>query len=490
MEETFKNLTSESPRVKEEKNIASSDEEDDDIGEKMLDFQVGNKRKVRDDEYNNTSKQMSTNQKNLRIIKQVDQLESAKTQMCAVKEENERLKMLLDHIVKEHRTLQTRLFTIVHNEQPLNSISTTSSLVQVEEPHDLLLSLGTGSRDIRKEGTSSGKSKEIHEDYKLFDPSHDTMKIDEDELPPQKKTRVSVRARCDGPTMNDGCQWRKYGQKISKGNPCPRAYYRCTIGPTCPVRKQVQRCAEEMSILISTYEGIHNHPLPLSATAMASSTSAAASMLTSSSTRSISHPMSSISSTTYPYGQFYTPATSYTSLSSHPTITLDLTTPPSSQTYRPPHYNVPTSWNGDQFYNRNPTGSLSYNAYMPSTNPPSSQQPLNTPQSIAAATKAITSHPSFQTALEAAITSLVGNVEMGRGNQNVEENSAARFLRRTESLPVSSMYSSGSTINWMPSSSSKVKEESFILLPPPSLPHSSTKTSGSESPVENKNHML
>ncbi|KAG6413269.1 hypothetical protein SASPL_125977 [Salvia splendens] len=79
-----------------------------------------------------------------------------------------------------------------------------------------------------------------------------------------KISSVCVRTEASDTSLivKDGYQWRKYGQKVTRDNPCPRAYFKCSFAPTCPVKKKVQRSVEDQSILVATYEGEHNHPQP------------------------------------------------------------------------------------------------------------------------------------------------------------------------------------------------------------------------------------
>ncbi|XWS26164.1 hypothetical protein CRYUN_Cryun26dG0007300 [Craigia yunnanensis] len=76
-----------------------------------------------------------------------------------------------------------------------------------------------------------------------------------------KNSRVYVRKIPSDNSLivKDGYQWRKYGQKVTRDNPSPRAYFKCSFAPSCPVKKKVQRSAEDPSILVATYEGEHNH---------------------------------------------------------------------------------------------------------------------------------------------------------------------------------------------------------------------------------------
>ncbi|XP_073098814.1 WRKY transcription factor WRKY28-like [Elaeis guineensis] len=79
-----------------------------------------------------------------------------------------------------------------------------------------------------------------------------------------KVSRLCVRTDPSDSSLivKDGYQWRKYGQKVTRDNPCPRAYFRCSFAPACPVKKKVQRSVEDRSILVATYEGEHNHGYP------------------------------------------------------------------------------------------------------------------------------------------------------------------------------------------------------------------------------------
>ena len=170
--------------------------------------------------------------------------------MGKVREENERLKTLLARIVKDYQSLQMHFLDIAQQEQAKKPAATAAAAAPhgVEEPDHLVsLSLGTNSSVNKKEAekpNTASKNKEndqIEEGLALgldckykgssigtntMSPSNsieETKEEDagepgppskmlknmrsgpEDEVSQQahvKKTRVSVRARCDAPTVS------------------------------------------------------------------------------------------------------------------------------------------------------------------------------------------------------------------------------------------------------------------------------------------------
>ncbi|GMN59846.1 hypothetical protein TIFTF001_028940 [Ficus carica] len=76
-----------------------------------------------------------------------------------------------------------------------------------------------------------------------------------------REPRVVVQTTSEVDILDDGYRWRKYGQKVVKGNPNPRSYYKCT-NTGCTVRKHVERASHDLKSVITTYEGKHNHDVP------------------------------------------------------------------------------------------------------------------------------------------------------------------------------------------------------------------------------------
>uniref|UniRef100_A0A0E0DF81 WRKY transcription factor WRKY24 n=1 Tax=Oryza meridionalis TaxID=40149 RepID=A0A0E0DF81_9ORYZ len=76
-----------------------------------------------------------------------------------------------------------------------------------------------------------------------------------------REPRVVIQTTSEVDILDDGYRWRKYGQKVVKGNPNPRSYYKCTH-PGCLVRKHVERASHDLKSVITTYEGKHNHEVP------------------------------------------------------------------------------------------------------------------------------------------------------------------------------------------------------------------------------------
>lgn len=105
-----------------------------------------------------------------------------------------------------------------------------------------------------------------------------------------REPRVVVQTTSEVDILDDGYRWRKYGQKVVKGNPNPRSYYKCTSAG-CTVRKHVERASHDLKSVITTYEGKHNHDVPAARNSshVNSATSNTATALASSSVQTHAH---------------------------------------------------------------------------------------------------------------------------------------------------------------------------------------------------------
>ncbi|KAG8098241.1 hypothetical protein GUJ93_ZPchr0013g34765 [Zizania palustris] len=88
-----------------------------------------------------------------------------------------------------------------------------------------------------------------------------------------RKPKIILQTVSAVDLLDDGYRWRKYGQKVVKGNPRPRSYYKCTADG-CNVRKQIERASADPKCVLTTYTGRHSHDPPGRAAAAAAAAAA------------------------------------------------------------------------------------------------------------------------------------------------------------------------------------------------------------------------
>ncbi|KAH0921455.1 hypothetical protein HID58_021473 [Brassica napus] len=138
------------------------------------------------------------------------------------------------------------------------SQATTEQMSEASDSEEV----GNGETGVRKKAEDEPDAKRRSTEVRVSEPaappaiaaaSHRTV----------TEPRIIVQTTSEVDLLDDGYRWRKYGQKVVKGNPYPRSYYKCTT-QGCGVRKHVERAATDPKAVVTTYEGKHNHDLPAS----------------------------------------------------------------------------------------------------------------------------------------------------------------------------------------------------------------------------------
>ncbi|KAH7858118.1 hypothetical protein Vadar_020163 [Vaccinium darrowii] len=141
---------------------------------------------------------------------------------------------------------------VVNTPATPNSTSISSSSTEAANDHDQTKATKVEQDEGEEEELENDQDKTKKE---LLKPKKKNQKR-------QREPRFAFMTKSEVDHLDDGFRWRKYGQKAVKNSPFPRSYYRCTT-PACGVKKRVERSSDDPSIVVTTYEGTHTHPCPV-----------------------------------------------------------------------------------------------------------------------------------------------------------------------------------------------------------------------------------